>query len=90
MRPRYSQIAIWFTSGPSRLVCALLLLLRLLSFTDGARKNRLPMHCVLWSLISPLPAMYAIWRATLSALFNDGITWRETFYPLAELKKYKF
>ena len=84
------QIAIGFTSGPSRLVCALLVLLRLLSFADAARKYRLPMQAALWSLISPIPALYAIWRATLSTLFNQGITWRNTFYPLAELKKYKF
>ena len=84
------QIAIWFTSGPSRFVCTLIVVLRLLAFAHGAHRNQFPMHCALWALVSPLPVLYTIWRAVLGAVFNKGIFWRETFYPLSELKKHKF
>jgi glycosyltransferase involved in cell wall biosynthesis len=83
------QFIFLATTGPNRLLSALLILLRLLSFAYGARKNRFPMHYAIWSLISPLAAIYTIWHATLTTLFHNGITWRNTFYPLSEIKKYK-
>ena len=83
------QFIFLAATGPNRLLSAMLILLRLLSFAYGARKNRFPMRYAIWSLISPLAAIYTIWHATLTTLFHNGITWRNTFYPLSEIKKYK-
>ncbi len=84
------QLVFLATAGPTRLLSALLILLRLLSFAYGASRNGLPMRYAIWSLISPLGAIYTIWHATLTTLFHNGITWRNTFYSLSDIKKYKF
>jgi glycosyltransferase involved in cell wall biosynthesis len=84
------QVVFLASTGPNRLLSALLILLRLLSFAYGSSKNGFPMRYVMWSLISPLAAIYAIWHATLTTLFHNGIIWRNTFYPLSDIKKYKF
>lgn len=39
--------------------------------------------------IASLLFLYILWRATLMTLWNDGIDWRGTHYPLSELKANK-
>lgn len=39
--------------------------------------------------VASLLFLYILWRATLMTLWNDGIDWRGTHYPLAELKANK-
>jgi hypothetical protein len=36
--------------------------------------------------IATLLFLYILWRSTLTILWNGGIDWRGTHYPLAELK----
>jgi glycosyltransferase involved in cell wall biosynthesis len=45
-------------------------------------------HCVGFP-ITALLFQYIIWRATLKTLWNDGIDWRGTHYPLHKLKANK-
>jgi cellulose synthase/poly-beta-1,6-N-acetylglucosamine synthase-like glycosyltransferase len=39
--------------------------------------------------VATLLFLYIVWRATVLTLWNDGIDWRGTHYPLAELKANK-
>ncbi|HEX4498249.1 MAG TPA: glycosyltransferase family 2 protein [Thermoanaerobaculia bacterium] len=39
--------------------------------------------------LATLLFLYILWRATLLTLWNDGIDWRGTHYPLAELRANK-
>ena len=39
--------------------------------------------------LATLLFLYIVWRATILTLWNDGIDWRGTHYPLAELKANK-
>jgi cellulose synthase/poly-beta-1,6-N-acetylglucosamine synthase-like glycosyltransferase len=39
--------------------------------------------------VATLLFLYIVWRATVMTLWNDGIDWRGTHYPLAELKANK-
>jgi hypothetical protein len=45
-------------------------------------------HCV-GAPVTALLFQYIIWRATLKTLWNDGIDWRGTHYPLKELRANK-
>jgi len=45
-------------------------------------------HCA-GILVTALLFQYIVWRATLKTLWNDGIDWRGTHYPLQELKANK-
>lgn len=84
------QFMFFGVTGVNRFICVLLILIRLLSFSYGAKENGMPMRYALWSLISPLAAIFTIWYGTLITLFHKGITWRNTFYPLSDIRKYKF
>jgi hypothetical protein len=83
-------LAVWLPLWPAtRLMClaVTLLLLRLAwigAEAIGARR--------LTSLGFPAAvAMFTViqWRAMILALINNGIRWRDTHYPLAELKANK-
>jgi hypothetical protein len=39
--------------------------------------------------VTALLFQYIVWRAALKTLWNDGIDWRGTHYPLQELKANK-
>jgi hypothetical protein len=45
-------------------------------------------HCV-GIPVTALLFQYIVWRAALKTLWNDGIDWRGTHYPLQELKANK-
>lgn len=80
--------ALLFTSGPTRLV-NLALVAGQLAFVLGAiRDSPVAARHLLWFPISPLPGLYLIWRATFLTLWRQGIRWRTTFYPLAELQAF--
>lgn len=84
------QIALFFSTGPARLIFGLIVIFRLWAFATNAHKYNLHARWAPWVLISPLLSLYTTWLAVFSTLRNNGITWRGTFYPLAELKKFKF
>lgn len=83
------QIAVFFTTGPTRFVFSLIIIFRLWAFVDGARKYGLKARWAPWVLISPVLSLYTTWKAVITTLKNKGIYWRGTFYPLEALKKYK-
>jgi len=83
----WPYLALFFTTGPTRLIYACVVLLLTLLFADcasfhGSRR---------WYAIGfPLATLLFVWiiiRTTILNLFQGGISWRGTFYPLAELKK---
>jgi glycosyltransferase involved in cell wall biosynthesis len=41
------------------------------------------------SIYAGIIIVYVIIRSTIITLYNRGIYWRDTFYPLSELRKYK-
>lgn len=84
------QIAIFFATGPARYVFALIIIFRLWAFVNGAKKYGLKTHWAPWVLVSPVLSLYTTWLAVITTIWNRGISWRGTFYPVEELKKHKF
>jgi glycosyltransferase involved in cell wall biosynthesis len=80
--------ALFIADGPARLIFAGVLGIRLLSFIHGFRYLGLNPWYAGWSLLTPYLNIYITVKAAALTLRNNGITWRGTHYPLAELKKY--
>ena len=74
-------------SGWSRLFCLLTVAVRLLSFAWGSRHTGTSFGTVPFALLTPYLNIYIILRGMLTTLAHDGIDWRGTHYPLANLRK---
>jgi cellulose synthase/poly-beta-1,6-N-acetylglucosamine synthase-like glycosyltransferase len=82
-------LAILMTSGPTRwLNLASVLVLVALCWINAPLAGVRRWHGVGFPLATLL-FLYIVWRATVLTLWNDGIDWRGTHYPLAELKANK-
>lgn len=79
-------LSFFFTSGPTLFINGLIIAGRLLSFADGARRASVSPLNAFWSMVSGYFVIYMTLRAVLITLVRQGIDWRGTFYPLAELK----
>jgi hypothetical protein len=80
--------AIWLARGPARWLLAATIGVQAVSFIYTNHVLRRP--AVRYFPAFPLAALlfcYAILRSMALALRHGGIRWRETFYPLAELRK---
>lgn len=79
--------ALFLTSGATRLLNVGAILLQGVFLVRAAKFSGIhPLH-VIWFPLTPYIRLYMTWKACLSTLAAGGITWRDTFYPLEELKK---
>src|ERR1700756_3968835 len=76
-------------AGPLSYRIPALLLLFMLFFIYRLfeRYNEVPAAFYLTFPIAVVLLIYAVFRSVVVTLFNRGIRWRGTFYPLAELRK---
>jgi cellulose synthase/poly-beta-1,6-N-acetylglucosamine synthase-like glycosyltransferase len=82
-------LALFLTSGPTRwLNLASVLVLFCLCWINAPLAEVRRWHGVALPLATLL-FLYIVWRAMILTLWNDGINWRGTHYPLAELKANK-
>lgn len=82
-------LALSLTSGATRwLNLGSVLVLFLLGWLNAPLAGVRRWHGIGFP-VATLLFNYIVWRATLTTLRNDGIDWRGTHYPLAELKANK-
>lgn len=79
-------IAVFMTHGATQLLYGMVILLMQILCWDHARYHRLNPWSGLSFPLSTMIMIYIIIRATALNLMNNGIHWRGTHYPLAELK----
>ena len=75
--------------GIPRLLCGAIVTANLLALALGVRAFLMDLRCLYWFPVTPYIKLYIIWRSVLFTLIQDGIVWRDTFYPLDELKAHK-
>lgn len=75
-----------FGRGLLQGVCALIILLKLGCFLAVCKIMKAPAGSVLWAPAAPFILLFISVRAMLVTLYNDGIDWRGTHYPLALLR----
>jgi glycosyltransferase involved in cell wall biosynthesis len=79
-------VAVFLTTGPTRLLYAFSLAMILGLFGGAAREQRAPVWGGIAVPFASLLFIVIVWNATLYALLHRGIEWRGTHYPLDELR----
>ncbi len=82
-------VAVFTATGPTRVVCALVLANIALVYALGSRYLKLP---GLYAPLHPFGAavlVYAVFESAVKAIWRGGVSWRGTFYPLEQLKRNK-
>ncbi len=79
-------IALFLTTGPTRLLYAFSVAMILGLFGGAAREQRAPIWGGIAVPLASLLFIAIVWNATLYALVHRGIEWRGTHYPLDELR----
>ncbi len=77
------------TSGLTRLLNTVTVLVSLLVFWDSARLARFKPWVALGYPFAALTMVYILVRSMMLALIHNGIRWRGTYYPLAALRRNK-
>jgi len=80
-------VGIWFTHGWQRVPYIIALASMFLIYVGMSLKSAIPAYYFFLHPISTLLFGYTLIRSMLLTLWNDGVTWRGTTYPLEELRK---
>jgi glycosyltransferase involved in cell wall biosynthesis len=78
---------VWFAHGWARLPYAFALLSMFLIYVGMASRSDVPAYYFLLHPVSSVLFIYTLLRSMSHTLWNDGIVWRGTKYPLEELRK---
>ncbi|MFN0123666.1 MAG: glycosyltransferase [Blastocatellia bacterium] len=82
-------IGMFATSGATRWMNAGIVLALALMYADTAGFHRLRRWQFIGFPLATLTFIYVLWRSTILTYRHNGIRWRDTHYPLAELKANK-
>jgi cellulose synthase/poly-beta-1,6-N-acetylglucosamine synthase-like glycosyltransferase len=80
-------VGVWLTRGWQQVPYAASLGAIFLIYLGMSFKSSIPPYYVLLHPISTLLFAYTLLRSMVLTLWNDGVTWRGTKYPLEELRK---
>ncbi len=80
-------LGIWLAHGWARVLYGVALGSMLLIYIGMSRRSAVPAYYFLLHPISAALFIYTLLRSMFLTLWNDGIVWRGTKYPLEELRK---
>jgi glycosyltransferase involved in cell wall biosynthesis len=80
-------LGAWLAHGWARIPFAIALLSMFLIYVGMSRRSSVPVYYFLLHPVSSLLFIYTLLRSMFHTLWNDGIVWRGTKYPLEELRK---
>jgi glycosyltransferase involved in cell wall biosynthesis len=80
-------LGVWLAHGWERLPYAIALASMFLIYVGMSWRSKVPVYCFLLHPVSTVLFIYILLRSMFHALWNDGIVWRGTKYPLEELRK---
>jgi glycosyltransferase involved in cell wall biosynthesis len=76
-----------FAAGAARGLWATAMVIKLVAFAFGLHRQGRPVWYVPGGLITPYITLFILLRSAWVVVGQGGIRWRESFYPLAQLKK---
>lgn len=77
---------VFLTSGTTQILNAIIALWLLVHVAASAGLGGLRRSCALAFPLTVVIFVYIQWRSMLLTFWNNGIRWRDTHYPLSELK----
>jgi glycosyltransferase involved in cell wall biosynthesis len=80
-------LGLWLAHGWARLPFGIALASMFLIYRGMSRRSSVPAYYFFLHPISSLLFIYTLLRSMCHTLWNDGIVWRGTKYPLEELRK---
>jgi glycosyltransferase involved in cell wall biosynthesis len=80
-------LGIWLSHGWARLPYAIALASMFAIYVGMSMRSGVPAYYFLLHPVSTALFTYTLFRSMLHALWNNGIIWRGTKYPLEELRK---
>jgi glycosyltransferase involved in cell wall biosynthesis len=80
-------LGIWLAQGWARVPFAIALGAMFLIYVGISRRSPIPPYYFLLHPVSTTLSVYTLLRSMALTLWNDGIEWRGTKYPLEELRK---
>ena len=80
-------LGVWLARGWARVPYAIALTSMLLIYIGMSRRSAVPPYYFLLHPVSTTLFIYTLMRSMCLTLWNDGIEWRGTKYPLEELRK---
>jgi hypothetical protein len=80
-------LGVWLARGWARVPYAIALASMLLIYIGMSRRSAVPPYYFLLHPVSTTLFIYTLMRSMCLTLWNDGIEWRGTKYPLEELRK---
>jgi glycosyltransferase involved in cell wall biosynthesis len=80
-------LGLWLTHGWTRVPYAVALVSMFLIYIGMSRMSDIPPYYLLLHPVSSALFIYTLFRSMVLTLWNDGIEWRGTRYPLEELRK---
>ena len=80
-------LGIWIAHGWQRLPFAVALVSMFLIYVGMSIRSRIPPYYFVLHPIATVMFVYTLLRSTILTLWNGGVVWRGTKYPLEELRK---
>jgi glycosyltransferase involved in cell wall biosynthesis len=80
-------LGVWLAHGWARAPYAVALLSMFLIYVGMSWRSSIPPYYFVLHPVSSVLFVYILLRSMFHALWNDGIVWRGTRYPLEELRK---
>ena len=80
-------LGVWLAHGWARVPYAIALGSMFAIYIGMSRRSAVPAYYFLLHPVSTTLFIYTLLRSTILTLWNDGIVWRGTKYPLEELRK---
>jgi glycosyltransferase involved in cell wall biosynthesis/predicted outer membrane lipoprotein len=80
-------LGLWLVHGWARVPYAIALLSMLLIYIGMSWRSAVPAYYLLLHPVSTTLFIYTLLRSMILTLWNDGIVWRGTKYPLEELRR---
>jgi len=80
-------LALPFVHGWTRMLAAISVILALVAYTGTARVMKVPVWYALTQPIGAAVFAYMLLRSTVITMSQRGVIWRNTFYPLEELRR---
>jgi glycosyltransferase involved in cell wall biosynthesis len=80
-------LGVWLAHGWARLPYAVALLSMFLIYAGMSWRSAIPAYYFVLHPVSTVLFIYTLLRSMSHTLWNDGIVWRGTKYPLEELRK---
>ena len=83
-----APVAGWFGPDVCRLACGVILAMQFVMYSYYRRYSDFPQWCFVAYPVAAMLFVYSLLRSVWTTLWQGGVIWRGTFYPLREVRRF--